>query len=167
MRSFVSLFFLFSILLFTSCTSLFGDMKVVTAEGMVIRYANIQVVYESMRSKSERAQKIIVQKKEVYGRMETIQQALILDNGNKKALIEEMSNLRKRYDSLLEEEAKIKEEIYKKIDKALSSLAKESGIDFIFNMGEGVVFGAAKYDVTEDLLREIIKIDRRSDPSLR
>lgn len=163
----ISVWFLLTAVFLSACSSLTGGKTDKTAEGLVLRYVNLQAVYEALLAKSDRAQSLTAQKTEVYERIESVQQALILENGDKQALVAEMSSLRKKYDSILEEEKNLKEEIYKQINRALSSLAKESGTDFIFNMGEGLVYGAAKYDMTEDLLREVVKIDRRSDSVLR
>ncbi|MFC1670786.1 OmpH family outer membrane protein, partial [Spirochaetota bacterium] len=64
-------------------------------------------------------------------------------------------------------EIKIKTTLLNKINTAVKRVAKKIEADFILNLGDGVVFARKKYDLTEEIIREILKLERRKSPVSR
>jgi len=40
-------------------------------------------------------------------------------------------------------------------------------IDFVYNMGEGLVYSRREYDITEDILKELGSVRKRNAPPSR
>ncbi|MDR3238020.1 MAG: OmpH family outer membrane protein [Spirochaetia bacterium] len=133
----------------------------------VIRYVNIQALYELLKNSSDRGPAITEEKETIYARIETLQREILISSGDKDAIFEELTALRRKYDSLTAEEEAVKSDILKKINRALSSVAKNESIDFIFHMGDELLYAQGKFDITEDVLREIQKLEKRSAPAIR
>ena len=133
----------------------------------VIRCVNVRALYETMKARSEKAGNISAEKEKVRQEIENIQEALLVSPDERKASIEKIKRLRDRYADLEGQEASIKAEILKKINQALAAVASDTGVDFVLNMGDEVIYARGKYDITEDVLREIVKSEKRSAPAVR
>jgi Skp family chaperone for outer membrane proteins len=77
-----------------------------------------------------------------------------------KRLDREISRLRERRE-------KLKERLLKEISTAVDRVAKREKLDFVLNMGEGCIYGRDRYDVTEKVLREMVRLKQRSAPVSR
>jgi Skp family chaperone for outer membrane proteins len=78
-----------------------------------------------------------------------------------------MKALRLRYSAILEEEESFRAGILRRINQAVTEIASDTGIDFVLNIGDEVIYARGKYDITEDVIREMLKTEKRSDPSVR
>jgi Skp family chaperone for outer membrane proteins len=134
---------------------------------VVIRYVNLPAVYETLKKKSDTARRIMADKEAVRKELDLAQEEILLSSGEKKAAVERMKALRLRYNAILEEEESFRAAILRRINQAVTEIASDTGIDFVLNIGDEVIYARGKYDITEDVIREILKAEKRSDPSVR
>jgi Skp family chaperone for outer membrane proteins len=165
--------FLLSILLLCifSCTST-GEKKGNNTSGTAevkFRYINLNIIFEYISGNDFEAKDLKKRRDELLLKIDGM--SVQLDNLKDEKIKSELIEKQKQYKSELVK-VKIDEELYKskiysRIDKALENIAKKSDFDFVFNIGEGAVYAKKEYDITEELLREIIKQKERSTPVVR
>ena len=134
-----------------------------------IRYVNVNIIFDYMVKNDSNASNVRRRKEDTLAKIETINGQLA--NATDLIQKDEILKNQKQYYADLEEIEK-DEDHYKnlflnQIDSVLEIIAKKSDIDFILNIGEGVVYSKKEYDITEELLREIIKQKQRSAPVTR
>jgi Skp family chaperone for outer membrane proteins len=160
----VSILVLFSI----SCATPNRQKLPADAEVQSIRYINIQAVFEFLSGRDNTALKLKIDKEEAIKNFQLIEEKLLSDSSpSKQKISSEYNEAKKKLAGLEKDEAGLKIKFLKQINTAVKILAKDMNADFILNLGDEVIFAKKKYDITEDVLREIIKLEKRSDPSVR
>jgi Skp family chaperone for outer membrane proteins len=164
-KSILLLLFIFS------CAS-FGERKENSAAGVAtvkFCYINLNIIFEYVSSNDSEAKDIKKRREEILQRIDSISGQIesTKDEKNKYDLIEKQKQYKLESGKIKSDEELYKNKIYTRIDRALENIAKKSDIDFVFNIGEGAVYAKKEYDITEELLREIIKQKERSAPVSR
>ncbi len=160
----VSLILIFSI----SCSTPNRQKLPSDAEIQSIRYINIQAVFEFLSGRDTAALKLKIDKEEAIKNLQSYEEKLLSDSSSsKQKLASEYKAAKKKLAEFEKEESNLKIKFLKQINTAVKILAKDMNADFILNLGDEVVFAKKKYDITEDVLREIIKLEKRSDPSVK
>lgn len=131
-------------------------------EGYVIRYINLEVVYEYALGKSEEAQKLKIKKQDLLAKIRTKESAPEYRPGDRSD--PELEHYRTELNRLAEEEKKIKAAIYVRIRNAVEAVAKKYNVDFLLNTGEGVVYSRPVFDLTAEVVAELEKADKNSSP---
>jgi Skp family chaperone for outer membrane proteins len=168
MKYFKSIFLLLFIF---SCASI-GEKKDNTAAGFAtnkLRYINLNIIFEYLSSNDTDARDLKKRREEILQKIDSISGQLesTKDEKNKYDLIEKQKQYKLEFIKIKSDEELYKNKIYSRVDRALENIAKKSDIDFVFNIGEGAVYAKKEYDITEELLREIIKQKERSAPVMR
>jgi Skp family chaperone for outer membrane proteins len=151
-----------------SCAS-FGEKKDIAASGFTtskFRYINLNIIFEYLSSNDTEAKDLKKRREEILQKIDSISGQLdgTKDEKNKYDLIEKQKQYKLELIKIKSDEDLYKNKIYTRIDRSLENIAKKSDIDFVFNVGEGTVYAKKEYDITEELLREIIKQKERSAP---
>jgi Skp family chaperone for outer membrane proteins len=154
-----------------SCSSI-GEKKENNTAGTTaikIRYININLIFEYISSNDLEAKDLKKHREDLLQKIDGISGQLdnTKDEKNKSELIEKQKQYKLESAKVKIDEELYKNKIYNRIDRALENIAKKSDIDFVFNIGEGAVYAKKEYDITEELLREIIKQKERSAPAVR
>ena len=149
-----------------SCSSLRPEQKG-PKETVTIRYMNLGSVYEILRNRSETAASLKKEREQLQSRMREIEEKLLSGAGDRKKLTQDLQSLRDGSGRLDKKEQAFKEEILKKISTAVEVVAKEIGADFVLNMGDEVLYSQKKYDITEEVIREVMRQEQRRDPVVR
>jgi len=137
-----------------SCSSLNNN----SSNEYVIRYINLNVIYEYVYSNSNEAQDL---KRKIDSLNERIDKIEISEAGaSGTELIYYKSELVKLKDS----EKKLKSEFYSRIKTALNNIAVKYKADFILNSGEGVVYSRPSYDITYEVIKELKSLEARTSP---
>jgi Skp family chaperone for outer membrane proteins len=156
------------ILLSISCASPNKQKLPSDADVQSIRYINIQAVFEFLSGRDSSALKLKIDKEEAIKNLQSFEEKLLSDSSpSKQKLASEYKDAKKKLANLEKDESNLKIKFLKQINTAVKILAKDMNADFILNLGDEVIFAKKKYDITEDVLREIIKLEKRSDPSAR
>ncbi|PKN03285.1 hypothetical protein CVU75_03005 [Candidatus Dependentiae bacterium HGW-Dependentiae-1] len=138
-----------------------------TFEAMRVSKEGVEVAKELENKRKELAKKIETEEKRIAQAMtEYRSQASSLSDTarNKKEL--ELTNMKRDYESMVqkyEEELKLvmqqkTELLAKEVDKAVTKMAKEEGLDAVVDRMSGrVIYASAKGDCTEKIAREMNK----------
>ncbi len=154
-----------------SCASI-GEIKENNAAGAAtgkFRYINLNIIFDYLSSNDSEAKDLKKRKEEILQKIDTVSGQLesIKDEKNKNEIIEKQKQYKLELAKIKSDEDLYKNKIYTRINRALENIAKKSDIDFVFNIGEGAVYAKKEYDITEEVLREIIKQKERSVPVSR
>jgi Skp family chaperone for outer membrane proteins len=161
---------LFLAVFFFSCAA----MREVKEAGNInstykLRYLNLNLIIEYMVNNDPVAKNLKKQKEDIIKLIDTSagMQMSALNDIEKKELLDKQNQYRKDLADRKREEDAFKSKTLNSINLALENIAKNSDIDFVFNIGEGTVYAKKEYDITEEVLREIIKQKDRSSPVTR
>ncbi len=122
----------------------------------VIRYVNLNSVYEYVYNNSNEAQEI---KRKIDALNKKIEEIESSDSGGSRA---ELNHYKSEIGKEREREKKLKSEIHFRIKTAVSNIAAKHNADFILNSGDGVIYSRPVYDVTNDVIKELKSLNDRS-----
>jgi len=134
--------------------------------GYVIRYCDIQAVYRFAASRNASIKQLIVEEKKLLRERRKIEE-MLPGGSSKKAFAARRAELNKKILRLGKSKKSAKEKVMNSINSVLKEVAGETGADFIFNYGDGLLYGARGYDVTEKVIRIYLKRQKRSAPVSR
>jgi Skp family chaperone for outer membrane proteins len=66
---------------------------------------------------------------------------------------------------LKDQEKKLKTDFYARIHTALKNTASKHNVDFILNSGDGVVYSRPVYDLTNEVIKEVKSLEKRTSPA--
>ena len=124
----------------------------------VIRYINLNSIYEYIYNNSNEAQ-VIKRKRDSLikkiGEMETSETSVSKT---------ELNHYRNELIKIREQEKTFKNESFVKIKAAIDNVAAKHNADFILNSGDGVVYSKPVYDLTYDVIKELKSLNKRTSP---
>jgi Skp family chaperone for outer membrane proteins len=133
----------------------------------VIRYVNLNSLYTAL-SKMEPGYESIAQKRrQILDEIENLQEKILSEKSSSKTDLDQLKQKRKDLERLDSSIRSMKSRIYSRVNSALKQISRNGNIDFILNLGDGLVYAGKKYDITEDVMREIIRQKKRSAPVSR
>lgn len=157
-------------LLILSCSS-FREYPEIAAETekevQRFRYVNLSAIFEYMIMNDEDAGKVKKLKEEILAKINSLNESVENDQIQMETTSDKMRQYKSELAEIKKDEEHFKKKILDQIDRAIENIAKRTDIDFIFNIGEGAVYAKKEYDITADVLREIIKEKERSSPTSR
>ena len=124
----------------------------------VIRYINLNSVYEYAYNNSNEAQVIKRKTDALNKKIDEI------ENSEAKESKTELDYYRSEINKLKEQETKLKSEFYSGIKTAVNNIAVKHNTDFILNSGDGVVYSRPVYDLTSEVIKELKSINERTSP---
>ncbi len=137
-----------------SCTA----GKNINTGDYVIRYINLNSIYDYLYSNSNEAQEINRKTESLNKKIEELESSG--SSGSKTELVYYRGEIAK----VREQEKKLKAEFYSRIKTAVSNVASENNADFILNSGEGVLYSRPAYDLTNDVIKELRSLSERTSP---
>ena len=155
---------LLSILFLFSCTSLKKSTK---TEETIIRYVNLEAVVNYTKNSDKEVVNKLNKKKKLINTITNIEVLLLKTHKNKKKLQLELKKSKKQLDKIAKSEVKTKKELLNKINISVQKIAKQINADFILNIGDEVIYAKKKYDITEEIIKEYIKQEKKTAPVSR
>jgi len=154
--------------LVTAALAACSDMKK-TDQGLppVIRYMNLKAVYSFSLDRSRDALDVKKKLDEKLARMKEVEGGLEEPSTDHVALLTEYRALDGEMKDLRGRSKYYKTRIMALIDRAVKNVAKSIKADFIYNIGDELIYAKKEYDVTEEIMREIIRLEERSAPESR
>lgn len=134
----------------TACSSI-KDKKYEN-KGYQIRYVNLQTIFEFTAAYDPEAMKTKIAMEKLYKKMKSS---------------DKIKDTKTKLKRLQREENYQKTKLYKLINNAVKIVADRHGLDFILNSGDELIYGKKKYDITEEVIREIVKLKKRNAPVSR
>jgi len=147
--------FLFILLIaITSCSM--SDL--VNSNNHVIKYINLNAVYEYVYNNSNEAQEL---KRKIDSLNKKIND---IESSELSGSESELNYYREEMIILKEQERQMKSGFYSKIKSAVDSIADKHNADFIFNLSDGLLYSKSEYDITDEIIKELKSINERTSP---
>lgn len=152
------------VLLLFSCSS---QQKAQTQPDQLnIRYMNLGTVFEYVVKRDTEASELKKLRKKLEDDLAGAEEELASSVDKKSSEIK-ISGIRKNLMSVVRSEERVKARIYSQISASVKITARKTGADFILNISDDLLYAKTKYDLTEDIIREISKQEKRSEPVSR
>ena len=162
----IPIFFFLAHVFLINCASL-NKKSVENADNLIIRYVNLKVIYNYIVNRDVEAKNVLESKKKLIQELRELEDKLLLSKENIKELLHSVKTKRENIKKLEDKIISKKTEIYRKINMAVKKTAQKLGVDYIFNISNEVIYAKKKFDVTEDVLRELLRFDKRISPVSR
>jgi Skp family chaperone for outer membrane proteins len=154
--------------LVTAALTACSDMKKTGPEPPpIIRYMNLKAVYNFSLNRSRDALDVKKKLDEKLARMKEVEADLDEPSTDHVALLAEYRTLDADLKALRGRSRYYKARMMSQIDRAVKNVAKSAMADFIYNIGDELIYAKKEYDVTEEIMREIIRLEERSAPESR
>jgi Skp family chaperone for outer membrane proteins len=132
-----------------------------------IRYMNLKAVYNFILNRNRDALDVRKKVDEKLARLKEIERALEEPATDHVALLDENRQLTAELSSLKSRSKYYKAKILSQIDRAVKNVASTLKADFIYNIGDELIYAKKEYDVTEEIIREIVRLNERKSPESR
>ena len=134
-----------------------------------IRYINLSILFDYMVSTDAEARQVRKQRKDILSALDSIERSLLTEPDMQKR--KSLAVKRKDYGEQMRA-LRVREEYYKRkfllnMNRAIDEVAVRMRIDYVFNIGEGLVYSRKDFDVTEQVLQELRKVKKRNEPQSR
>jgi len=133
----------------------------------VIRYMNLKAVYSYALNKNRDALDVKKKLDRKLERMKEIERDLNEPSGDHVAALDEYRTLAADLAALRGRSRYYKGIILTQIDRAVKNVSEKIKIDFVVNIGDDLIYARKEYDVTEDVILEITRLDERRAPEAR
>lgn len=134
-----------------------------------IRYLNLRTLFDYLAGDDAEVKSMRVRREELRRIMDDLDGKLKQGGGGiPEAVLR--SDLRK-YESEFREAGKSEERLrgkyYESINRAVTSVARRMNVDYVFNIGDDLVYSRRENDITELVLQELSSKKKRSAPQSR
>lgn len=157
-----------AILLIAATLSYCGSMRPPEEREARIRSVNMGLLFDYAVSSDPDARGVRAAKKEALSAIGSLREkAASSDLSERENAERELIRRNAELAKLNAAEERHRGLILGEINRAMSAVASRLGIDFILGAGEGVVYVGKEYDVTEEVLRELVSLRKRNAPVSR
>jgi Skp family chaperone for outer membrane proteins len=140
----------------------------VTEREVRMRYVNLNLIFEYMVRSDPDAQKVRRRKEDLLGSAKKLEAELAgADESRRQTLARLLSENRSGLEEVRSAEELQKQRLLGEINRVLEAVGARMEIDYIFNLGDALVYGKKEYDITETVLNEIIALRKRNAPVSR
>ena len=153
-RIFYRIFLFILLIVITSCSTIGFN----SSESYVIRYVNLNAIYEHIYNNSNEAQEL---KRKIDALNKKISEA---EDSKASGSESELNYYREEMIKLRDQEKQIKSGFYSKIKSAIEIVAGSHDADFVFNLSDGLLYSKNGYDITSEVIRELNSINERTSP---
>ncbi len=150
----------------TASCSYFGR-KDAPAPPPVIRYMNLKAVYDFVLNRNRDALDVKKKADVAAARIREIERELDDPGRDHIALLDEYRRLRGDLYALKKQSRGHKIRILSLIDRAVKNVAQKKKLDFIHNIGDELLYAKKEFDVSEEIIREIVRLEGRNTPESR
>ena len=133
----------------------------------VIRYINLKAVYDFLLNRTRDALEVKKNYDATASRLREIEVERGEESRDTDALEDEFLRLKVEHDALKKAMKGHKVKLLSRIDRAVRNVAKKMQVDFIHNIGDELIYAKKEYDVSEEIIRELVRIEDRSAPESR
>ncbi|MCL2155498.1 MAG: OmpH family outer membrane protein [Leptospirales bacterium] len=150
--------FLFILLMTITSCSMSNLVNSNNSNNYVIKYINLNAIYEYIYNNSNEAQEI---KRKIDSLNKKISD---VENSKLSGSESELNYYREEMVKLKEQERQMKSGFYSRIKSAVDSVADKHNADFVFNLSDGLLYSKSEYDITDEIIKELKSIDERTSP---
>ncbi|MFW5771020.1 MAG: OmpH family outer membrane protein [Spirochaetota bacterium] len=136
------------------------------AEVPVVRYVQLEVLYEYLVSHDGGASSVRNRSEKLYGEIKVLEDQIMKqsDPEKRKELYTGLKKLKKELSDLRNKEKSYKKEFLEKIEDSARHVAKKHGYHLVLNGVDTVLYSNKEYDITREVLREIVSRKIRNAP---
>ncbi len=149
----------------TSC-SLFKK-KDIEGMQMTVRYMNLKAAYDFALSRNRDAMDVRTQMDVKLSRLRELERLLDEPATDHVALLDEYRRVSGDLNALKARSRSYKAKLLSHVNRAVKNVSNRIKADYIFNIGDELIYAKKDYDITEDVLRELARIEERSAPEAR
>jgi len=154
------------ITLLAGCSSA-GKKKITEKNNIEIRYINLRLVYDTFLKKNSDYRLLKHSRDDLISKIKTIEEELFTYTENKRKKIEEYKIKKKELIELEKRISFFKSRILSRINRAIRVVADEMNVDYVLSIGDEVIYAKRRYDISEDVIRTIVKMEHRTSPVSR
>ena len=155
-----------ALVLILSC-AFFSKKEPNDGRGVVIRYMNLKAVYSFVLNRNKDAVEVKKQADKKIARLKELDRGLDEPGTDHVALLDEYRRVRAEIDLLKGTAKSYKSKVLNQINRAVKNVATRVKADLILNIGDELIYAKMEYDVTDEIMREILKLDERRMPESR
>lgn len=152
-------------LLSASCAG-FGK-KQLGEQALTVRYVNLEGIYEFLLNRDREALKVKSELVRLGQQIKGLEQELDAMAGDRQKLQADYRKMRDRMEKLDRQARQYKEKILAAINQAVRTVARDIRADYILNTGDQIIFARKEYDLTEDIIRELSRLEKWHEPASR
>lgn len=134
-----------------------------------IRAVNLSLVFEFLANKSVDARELRDRRTKLAAEIGDLRSKAD-GEGDAKGRAELVARLKKATDEsaeLSKKEESQKARIYAEINRAITIVAKRMDLDHVMTIGDALVYSKKEHDVTDEVIREIVRLHNRNAPASR
>ena len=157
---------LFLVLILTGCSYQKAMMEPSETEMPVIRYVQVEVLYDYLLQHDDDALSFQKRSRELSSQIQEIEDQVLAEANQamRKRLLENLEELKEKMSVLRSREASYREKILLQIEDAASDVAKRQGYHLLLGGGNTVIYSKKEYDITREVLRELASRRIRGAP---
>ncbi len=131
-----------------------------------LRYLNLPVVFDHLASRDEQAAALKTRGENLKKTIRDLEDKLAAGGGGipEPVLKGDIKKYTGEMKTLDEARGKLREKYYQAINRAVTTVARRMDIDYVFNIGDDLVYSRRENDITELVLQELVSIKNRNAP---
>ena len=134
---------------------------------MTVRYLNLKAAYDFALGRNRDALDVRKQIDVRLSRMRELERLLDEPATDHVALLDEYRRVAGELNALKARSKSYKARLLSRINRAVKNVSNRIKADYIFNIGDELIYAKKEYDITEEILRELVRIEERSAPEAR
>jgi hypothetical protein len=154
-----------SIILFIGCETAYK----INERNIRVRYVNIAIIYEYIVNNDPDALTARRQKEIIIKSIADLEKNLLQGQIEipRDVIKSDIERNRENLQKINIMENRVKSKYLNEINNSITVLANRMGVDYVFNIGDELVFSKKEYDITDDVIKEIMKLRKRNAPPSR
>ena len=141
-------------------------METSEREVPVIRYVQVEVLYEYLLSNDGGASSLQKRSMELLRKIRETEDTMLaeVDPSRRKLYQQKLESFKKELSALKEKEGSYKKRFLGQIEDAAKDVAKRHGYHLVLGGGDTIVYSKKEYDITREVLRELVSRKIRGAP---
>jgi Skp family chaperone for outer membrane proteins len=143
--------------------------QIINEKEIRVRYVNLRLVFEFMANNDLDAKKLDLEKKETLSIIEKLEKesGSTTDETRRKILPQDIERYKAAIKKITTNQEYHKQKILSEINRVIGTVASRMQVDFVLNTGDTLIYFNKNFDITEDVLRELVTQKKRNAPVSR
>ncbi|HOS41938.1 MAG TPA: OmpH family outer membrane protein [Spirochaetota bacterium] len=146
-----------------------SEPKRVEPRDLRVRAVNLSLIFDFLAAKNADAKDLRERRAKLAADDAAISSQRA-DEGDPKKRAELDARLKKNEGELKElgkREESVKARLYAEINRSVAIVAKRMDLDYILTVGDALVYSKKEHDITDEVIREIVRLHNRNAPVSR
>ena len=131
-----------------------------------MRYLNLPVIFDHLATRDEQAATLKARGENLKKIIRDLEEKLAAGGGGipEPVLRNDLKKYAGEIKALDDARGKLREKYYEFINRAVTEVARKMDIDYVFNIGDDLIYSRRENDITELVLQELTSIKNRNAP---